>query len=343
MHTKTLLFLLSAIAAFLCFNPCLSASELLKEAQESFEPLPQKPIEKNTNKLNREKIELGKMLYFDPRLSKSGLISCNTCHNLAGSGTDNLETSVGHRWQKGPRNAPTVWNAALHTSQFWDGRAEDLEAQAQGPVLADVEMAATEKLVLQRINSIPEYVARFQKAFPKDKKPLSYAHVADAIGAFERTLLTPSRFDRFLRGDEKALNAEEKEGLKLVLDKGCVSCHNGIAAGGNSFQTFGVENPYQSQEDTGRFKVTKKEEDKHVFKVPSWRNIELTYPYFHDGKVWTLENATKIMGWTQLGIKLSDKEAKLISSFLKSFTGTIKVELPILPPSTPATQKPILD
>lgn len=329
-------------SAILLFAPIAQADKVMEEARNAFAPLPSKAMEKSSNPITKEKVALGKMLYFEPRLSRSGLISCNTCHNLAGSGTDNLETSIGHKWQKGPKNAPTVWNAALHMAQFWDGRAEDVEAQAQGPVLADVEMAATKELVLERLTSIPEYVDLFKRAFPGDNS-LTYEHMADAIGAFERTLLTPSPFDRYLKGEEKALSRESKKGLALFMEKGCSSCHNGAAVGGNSYMKFGVANPYQNEGDPGRFAVTKDENDKFVFKVPSLRNIELTYPYFHDGKVWTLEEAVETMAWTQLGIKLTPDEKVSIVAFLKSLTGTLKVELPRLPPSTPSTPKPLTD
>ena len=337
------LIALCAFSAIVFLAPAAQADKLLEEAKGAFAPLPSKPVEKASNPLTTEKTTLGKMLYFEPRLSRSSLISCNSCHNLAGSGTDNVETSIGHKWQKGPRNAPTVWNAALHLAQFWDGRAEDVEAQAQGPVLAGVEMAATKELILQRLNSIPEYVDLFKRAFPGDKNPLTYEHMADAIGAFERTLLTPSPFDRYLKGEEKALSPEAKKGLALFLEKGCSSCHNGVAVGGNSYMKFGVVNPYQNEKDLGRFDVTKNENDKFVFKVPSLRNIELTYPYFHDGKAWTLEEAVQTMGWTQLGLKFSAEETASLVHFLKSLTGTLKVELPRLPASTPNTPKPLTD
>lgn len=343
MKSRFFVLLVPFFAGIFFYSSSAEAGKLLDEAKGYFQALPETPAEKPGNKLNKEKIELGKMLYFEPRLSRSGLISCNTCHNLAGSGTDNLETSIGHKWQKGPRNAPTVFNAALHSAQFWDGRASDVEAQAQGPVLADVEMASTKELVLQRLKSIPEYVVRFEKAFPEDKNSLTYEHMADAIGAFERTLLTPSRFDGFLKGDEKALSEDEKKGLKLFMDTGCSSCHNGVAVGGDSFMAFGVVHPYQNQKDAGRFNVTKAEGDKYVFKVPSLRNIELTYPYFHDGKVWTLEEAVKIMAWTQFDKKLSDEQTGLIIQFLKTLTGTVKVELPLLPPSSSGTPRPLTD
>ncbi|VAX17373.1 Cytochrome c551 peroxidase [hydrothermal vent metagenome] len=317
------------------------ASPLLLDAKDHFEPLPDKPVFKPDNPGNAAKLELGKALYFDTRLSKSNVFSCNSCHNLAGGGVDNNPLSTGHGWNVGGRNAPTVLNASFHIAQFWDGRAKDVEAQAQGPVLAGVEMASTKDLVLKNLNSIPEYVALFAKAFPKDKKPLTYQNMANAIGAFERTLITPSRFDKFLKGDESALSSGEKEGLKLFIDKGCTNCHNEVAVGGGSYQKFGVENKPKFLKDKGRFEVTKDKDDMYVFKVPSLRNIELTYPYFNDGSVWELEEAVKIMGWTQLGEKLSDKEAGSLVEFLKSLTGKrLNITLPILPPSTASTPKP---
>ncbi len=299
-----------------------------------FKPLP-KMAENPANPFNQAKIELGRMLYFDPRLSKSGAISCNSCHNLASGGVDNLPTSIGHKWQIGPRNAPTVFNAALHFAQFWDGRAKDVEEQAKGPILNPREMAGTEQLVIDRIKSIPEYVKLFKEAFPKDKEPITYENLAKAIAVFERTLLTPSRFDDFLKGNKKALTEDEKKGLELFVNKGCVSCHNGVAVGGGMFQRFDYGT------DEGRYEVTKDENDRKLFKVPSLRNVEVTYPYFHDGSVWTLGEAVRIMGRKQLGIDLNDEEIKFIVAFLKSLTGKkIKVELPLLPPSTEGTPKP---
>ncbi|MBI4715627.1 MAG: cytochrome-c peroxidase [Nitrospirae bacterium] len=280
-----------------------------------FQPLPDAAGNPD-NPLNDSKIALGKMLFLDGRLSKSGFISCNSCHNLATGGVDNLPTSIGHGWQLGPRNAPTVLNAALHFTQFWDGRAKDVEEQAQGPVLNPKEMAATKELVLDRIKSIPEYVALFSKAFPGEKEPLTYENIAKAIAAFERTLLTPSRFDRFLKGDDKALTADEKKGLKLVVDKGCIACHRGPLMGGNSFQKLEL-----GDSDMGRFEATKNDAEKKFFKVPTWRNVALTYPYFHDGSVWTLEEAVRIMGEKQLKIQLADQEVADITAFLKSLTG----------------------
>jgi cytochrome c peroxidase len=288
------------------------------------------------------------MLYHDPRLSKSGLISCNTCHNLASGGVDNLPTSIGHKWQMRPVNAPTVYNAAFHIAQFWDGRAKDLEEQAKGPILNPKEMAMpSEEEAVKRIASIPQYRELFAKAFPGEKEPITYDNIAKAIAAFERTLLTPSRFDKFLMGDTKALTAEEKKGLKLFIEKGCASCHNGVALGGTMFQKMGIVKPYISTSPAkGRYDVTKKPEDMYVFKVPSLRNVERTAPYFHDGQVWSLEEAVRIMADIQLGVQLKDDEVRAIVAFLKSLNGEIPkhaLTLPVLPPSTEKTPKPSFD
>ncbi|MCS7149744.1 MAG: cytochrome-c peroxidase [Caldimicrobium sp.] len=322
--------------------------DLLKKARELFKPIPEK-IDKIPNKnvkLTKELVELGKYLYFDPRLSASHLISCNSCHNVMLGGTDNVETSIGHGWQKGPRNAPTVFNAVYHTAQFWDGRAKDLMEQAKGPIQAAVEMNNTPERVIATLKSIPKYVEMFKKAFPGEKEPVTFDNVAKAIEAFEATLLTPnSKFDRFLKGDTKVLTKEEKEGLKLFIDKGCASCHSGITLGGHMYAPFGMAtkpNPDLAAGDRGRFEVTKSPTDDYVFKVPSLRNIELTYPYFHSGKVWNLEDAIVVMGTLQYGITLTDAETKKIAAFLRTLTGDRpKVVAPLLPPNTDKTPKPI--
>ncbi len=323
-----------------------SDADLLKKARQYFKPLPKEIPAPKDNPTTKAKVELGKKLYYDPRLSLSGVISCNTCHNLATYGVDNEPSSLGHKFLTGGRNAPTVLNAGFHIAQFWDGRAKTLEDQAKGPILAHVEMAMPNPdFVVLKLKTIPGYVKEFKKAFPNSKDPITYDNVAKAIAAFERTLVTPSRFDKFLKGDTKALTAKEKKGLRLFIDKGCAGCHNGVAVGGGMFAKFGIVKPYPTA-DLGKYKITKKEEDKFVFKVPSLRNIAMTYPYFHDGQVWDLRKAVKIMGETQLGIKLTDEETDAIVAFLNSLTGDIPKEartLPILPPSTPETPKPKAD
>jgi len=332
-------------------------AKLLEEARKYFQPLPE-VAESKENPVTPEKVQLGKMLYYEPRLSKSGWISCNSCHNIATYGVDNLPTSIGHRWALGPRNAPTTLNAAIHVAQFWDGRAKDVEEQAKGPILNPIEMAMdSPEEVVKRLRSIPEYVDLFKKAFPGERDPLTYENVAKAIAAFERTLMTPSRFDRFLRGDVNALTKKEKEGLRLFINVGCASCHNGPAVGGNSFAKFGVVEAYWEATrefvtldkptmpmDVGKFAVTHKKEDLYVFKVPSLRNISRTYPYFHDGSVWDLKDAVQVMAKVQLGRELSEDQVDKIVAFLKALDGEIPkhaLELPVLPPSTSRTSKPV--
>lgn len=286
-------------------------------------------------------VELGKKLYFDPRLSKSGFISCNSCHNLSMGGTDNLKTSIGHNWQKGPINAPTVLNSSLNVAQFWDGRALTLQDQAGGPIANPGEMAFTHSLAITLLESMPGYVNEFKAVFGADK--ITIAEVTKAIAAFEETLVTPNaRFDKWLKGDKKALTAEEVAGYELFKDSGCTACHNGAAAGGNTFQKMGVFEPYKSTSPAeGRVAVTKEEADRFNFKVPTLRNVEMTYPYFHDGEAATLTQAVDTMGRIQLGRKFSDAENAKIVAFLKTLTGDQPdFKLPILPPSTDRTPQP---
>ncbi|GAM11089.1 cytochrome c551 peroxidase [Geobacter sp. OR-1] len=322
--------------------------DTMSQARAVFKPVPEKPPVLKNNAATPAKIELGKMLFFDPRLSSSSLISCNTCHNVGLGGVDIQETSTGHGWQKGPRNAPTVLNAVFNIAQFWDGRAKDLEAQAKGPVQASVEMNNKPERVVETLKSVPGYLPQFNKAFPGEKDPITFDNMARAIEVFEATLITPdSRFDRYLKGDRKALSSKEHEGLKLFMAKGCSTCHNGVNIGGAGYFPFGVkESPdanTRPTEDFGRFKVTNTAADKYVFKSPSLRNIELTPPYFHSGKVWTLTDAVKIMGSSQLGITLNaDEDAKIVA-FLKTLNGKQPhVVYPILPPNSDSTPKPLL-
>ncbi|WP_197706385.1 cytochrome-c peroxidase [Magnetospirillum sp. 15-1] len=286
--------------------------------------------------------ELGKKLYFDTRLSKSGFISCNSCHNLSLGGTDNLKTSIGHNWQKGPINAPTVLNSSMNVAQFWDGRAKDLKAQAGGPIANPGEMAFTHELAVEVLQSIPGYVAEFKTVFGNDKVTID--EVTKAIAAFEETLVTPnSRFDKWLKGDKKALSAAELAGYALFKDSGCTACHNGAAVGGNSFQKMGVVEAYKANSPAeGRVAVTKDETDRFNFKVPTLRNVELTYPYFHDGEAATLKQAVDTMGRIQLGRQFTDDENGKIVAFLKTLTGDQpSFKLPILPPSSDATPRPV--
>jgi cytochrome c peroxidase len=302
------------------------------------EPItPIRPVQE----INLAQVELGKMLYFDPRLSKSGFISCNSCHNLSMGGTDNLRTSIGHNWQEGPINSPTVLNSSLSVAQFWDGRAADLKEQAAGPIANPGEMAFTHTLAVDVLESIPEYVTQFKLVYGEDG--IDIDKVTEAIAEFEKTLVTPgSRFDQWLLGDENALTANELAGYELFKTSGCVACHNGAAAGGTTFQKMGVVEPYQTDNPAeGRFAVTGKDADRFNFKVPTLRNVELTYPYFHDGAAQTLADAVNTMGRIQLGKNYTPEENAQIVAFLKTLTGEQpSFAMPILPPSTDKTPPP---
>jgi cytochrome c peroxidase len=291
--------------------------------------------------INLGMVELGKKLYFDPRLSKSGFISCNSCHNLSMGGTDNIPTSIGDKWQQGPINAPTVLNSSLNVAQFWDGRAADLKAQAGGPIANPGEMAFSHTLAINVLESIPQYVREFKQVFGKDK--ISIEEVTLAIAEFEKTLVTPnSRFDQWLLGKADALNADEKAGYKLFKESGCVACHNGPAVGGASFQKMGLVAPYKAGDKVeGRSAVTGKDADRFNYKVPTLRNVEMTYPYFHDGAANTLTEAVDVMGRIQLGKKFTADENAKVVTFLKTLTGDQpNFALPILPPSSDKTPRP---
>jgi cytochrome c peroxidase len=286
-------------------------------------------------------MELGKKLYFDPRLSRSGFISCNSCHNLSMGGSDNLRSSIGHNWQKGPINAPTVLNSSMNVAQFWDGRARDLKEQAGGPIANPGEMAFTHELAVGVVASIPQYVDEFDAVF--ESRTVDIERITQAIAAFEETLVTPnSRFDRWLLGDDGALTAAEHEGYRLFKASGCIACHNGPAAGGTSFRKMGVVEPYRTDNPAeGRRAVTGRDADRFNFKVPTLRNVDLTYPYFHDGAAETLTQAVDVMGRVQLGRRYSDEESANIVAFLKTLTGDQpSFRLPQLPPSSDQTPRP---
>lgn len=294
----------------------------MEEVKDNFKPLP-KSIINTSRPYLAKRIELGKKLYFEKRLSLANDISCNSCHGLDQYGVDGESTSPGHKGQRGDRNSPTVYNAAIHISQFWDGRAKNVEAQAIGPILNPIEMAMpSEKAVLKRLRGDKNYVAMFKASFPKHKWPLSYKNIGNAIGAFERTLLTPSRFDQFLKGEESALTNWEKKGLNTFMEVGCTSCHNGAGIGGGMYEKLGVVEEYETK-DMGRYNVTKNPDDKKVFKVPSLRNIAETGPYFHDGSIQDLDDVVKVMGKHQLGMNLTKGQVKDIVVFLKSLTGEL--------------------
>lgn len=306
-----------------------------------FAPLPEK-MEAEGREITEAKVELGRMLYYETRLSKNHDLSCNSCHQLDNYGVDNEPTSPGHKGQRGDRNSPTVYNAALHLSQFWDGRAADVEEQAGGPVLNPVEMAvADEGTAVTVLKSIPGYEAPFKAAFPGDEDPITYANMTAAIGAFERGLVTPGPFDKYLAGDATALTDAEKKGLETYINSGCTTCHAGVGLGGAMYQKLGLVNAYET-EDIGRAKITGNDAEKFFFKVPSLRNVAKTGPYFHDGSVASLEDAVQKMAHHQLGKELSATEIQEIVTFLNALTGEIpteyvkKPELPESGPNTPA-------
>ncbi len=323
-----------------------AGNELREMARSLFQPIPDAQTLIKERKLSPAQIELGRMLFFEPRLSRSHIITCNTCHAIGTGGADNIPASIGHGWQHGPRNSPTVLNAVFNAAQFWDGRASDLAEQAKGPVQASVEMNSTPDLVEATLKSIPAYVQAFRAAFPGDDDPVSFDHMSRAIEAFETTLVTPdSRFDQYLRGAD-ALDKKELAGLSLFINKGCIACHSGINLGGQAYFPFGVIKRPGAEilpaADKGRFTVTQTATDEYVFRASPLRNIALTAPYFHSGEVWSLEEAVATMGSSQLGHELEDAEVGDIVAFLRTLTGVQpKVEYPILPPSTADTPKPL--
>ncbi|MDD2829404.1 MAG: cytochrome-c peroxidase [Sulfuricurvum sp.] len=330
-------FILSAIVA-----TSLMGASLIDDAKTAgLKPIPSniKALEKLTsnpkNPTTAAKVELGKMLYFEPRLSKSGLISCNSCHNLAIGGTDGMAAAIGHKWTANPHHlsSPTVYNAVFYSQQFWDGRSPHLEDQAQGPIQAGPEMAAPKDFVVGVVTSMPEYVTLFQKAYGKDVK-ITFEKIADTIAVFERTLVTPSRYDDFLNGKKNALTATEQKGLKTFITKGCATCHNDIALGG-TMQAFGVVAPYKHM-NVGDFKGDKN----GMVRVPTLRNVTQTAPYFHNGQMTTLTDAIKEMGRIQLGVDINDNETVEIETFLKALEGKKPtVVYPMLPASTAKTPK----
>ena len=344
MARNTAIALLSLGCAFA--SPALAQDDLIARAREQFQPIPTTAPELPGNAATPAKVELGKMLYFDPRLSASHAISCNSCHNIGLGGADAEPTSIGHRWQHGGRNAPTVFNAVFNKAQFWDGRAKDLEQQASGPMVNPIEMASPVSHVAEQLKGIPGYHDAFSKAFPEASDLITLANAQKAIAVFEATLITPNApFDRFLNGEANALSPPQKEGLALFMDKGCSACHNGINIGGGMYAPFGVvEKPgaeFLPPNDQGRFMVTKTPSDEYVFKVPTLRNIVLTAPYFHTGSAWDLRQAVAVMGVSQLGARLTDDEVDRITDFLASLTGEQpQVTYPELPPSGAATPRP---
>ena len=343
---------LAALPA-LAQTAAIDSSALREEAKGVFQAIPaevtaikQTPENPDGVALTPEKIELGKALFFDPRMSRSGLISCQTCHNVGIGGVDGLPTSVGHGWQKGPRNAPTMLNAIFNAAQFWDGRAPDLAEQAKGPVQAGVEMSNTPDELVKTLKSMPDYVTAFQTAFPGDNDPVDFDNFAAAIEQFEATLITPnSAFDRFLNGDDAAMTETQKRGLQAFMDTGCISCHYGVNLGGQDYYPFGLVAKPGAEVlpvgDTGRFVVTNTVDDEYVFRAAPLRNVALTAPYFHSGVVWDLREAVQIMSSSQLGTELSPPQVDDIVAFLGTVTGDQpQIVHPILPVRTDATPLP---
>ncbi len=296
-------------------------AEIRAKAKDILEVIPEQMP--GADKDTREQIALGKLLYFEKKLSANQTQSCNTCHAVDnnGGGVDNEPTSDGAFGKQGTRNSPTVLNAGFHFTQFWDGRSADLVEQAKGPILNPVEMAMpSEAEVIKRLESDKEYPALFAKAFPDAIQKITYDNVARAIAAFERTLVTRDRFDDFLKGDDKALTKDELHGLDLFLEIGCTTCHNGAMVGATTFQKAGLINPYDNDKDFGRFDITKDDSDKFKFKVPSLRNVEMTAPYFHDGATAGLNDAVEKMAWLQLGRKVTPEERQALVAFLCTLT-----------------------
>lgn len=321
---------LSAAGLFLLLSPgrvatASEAAALRTQAKEVIAPLPDRmPGAENDTP---EMIKLGQKLYFEKMLSVNNSMSCNTCHAVDQNrgGVDDEPTSPGAFGKRGDRNSPTVLNAGFHVSQFWDGRATDLVAQAKGPILNPVEMAMpSEAEVIKRLKASSEYPALFRKAFPKAADPLTYDNLAQAIAAFERTLITRDRVDDFLKGNDRALTAQEQRGFKLFLETGCTTCHNGPTVGANSYQKVGLVHPYTNTNDLGRFTVTKEDGDQFKFKVPSLRNIALTAPYFHDGKIAKLEDAVRQMAHMQLDKQLTEEQVSDLAAFLRALTDKVR-------------------
>jgi cytochrome c peroxidase len=321
--------------------PDAGIAPLRERAKAIFGVLP-KEATSQENPVTPEKITLGRMLFYEPRLTLSETQSCNSCHLLDHYGVDGEPTSKGHEGKRGERNAPTVYNAAFQIAQFWDGRAANVEEQAKGPALNPIEMAMpSEAEVLARLKSIPGYAPLFAAAFPDAPDPITFDNMARAIGAFERRLVTPGPLDAFLEGDDSALTPAQRAGLAKFMDTGCITCHNGATVGGRMFQKLGLVEPYPTK-DVGREKVTGNEADRYVFKVPVLRNVAKTGPWFHDGSLTNLDQVIRTMARYQLGKQLSDEDVASIHSFLEALTGQVdeayvaRPELPANADGTPA-------
>jgi cytochrome c peroxidase len=329
MHTKTAAAVLAGCALALvgCQGTHRQAEVKIDSgALAMFAPLPE-VMASPDNLITEAKIDLGRALYFEKRLSKDNSVSCNDCHDLNRYGADTGNVSEGVGGALGGRNSPTVYNAAGHVAQFWDGRAANVEEQAKGPILNPVEMAMpSDPAVMKVLAADAKYRAMFKAAFPDVANPMTYDNLGKAVGAFERKLVTPSRWDRFLQGEDSVLTSEEQAGFNTFVSVGCAACHNGAYVGGGTFQKAGAVNPWPDTSDVGREGVTHQAADRMVFKVPSLRNVERTGPYFHDGKVVSLDSALTTMAHAQLGKQLTPEQVGQITAWLKTLTGEIPTD-----------------
>lgn len=323
--------LLGAIAmgSALALSGATFADDGLGDYRDNFEPLPHFPPIPADNSLTPEKVELGKMMFFEPRISSSGVISCATCHNPALGWADRIPRATGHDGQIGERNTPTVLNSGFLGSQFWDGREPDLEGQALGPIEADVEMAMDLDSALERLTGFDLYQEKFAAAYPEDEDPINANNLAMALASFQRTLNTPnSPFDRYLRGDMEALDQQEKDGMVAFVDNGCVACHRGPNLSDSQFHRIQVP----GSTDVGRFDVTGEESDRHKFRTPTLRNVAVTYPYMNNGATETLEESVAIMGSEMLGREFEEQTIADITAFLHTLTGEMPaIDVPALP------------
>ena len=312
---------------------------LLKQAKSIFGPLPQ-IMTSEKNPITPEKVQLGKILFYETRISVDGTVSCARCHPFGLYAADGLKKSIGNNCKINPRNAPTILNAAGQISAHWIGNRTDVEDQAKQAVIGPPSFGMPSyDAVENKLKELKGYRELFKKAFPGEANPITVDNFAKSVGAFERTLVTPSRFDFFLNGDIAALNEQEKRGLKTYMETGCIMCHFGPYLGGQTYQKSGIFEPYWKYTksepiDEGRYVVTKNEGDKYVFKVPVHRNVAKTAPYFHDGSIDKLEDAVWIMGKIQLGKDLDKPQIEEVVAFLKVLTGKMPedaLNVPLLP------------
>jgi cytochrome c peroxidase len=332
------MFIMALFTVFLV-SGVSAEDEVFTQATQVFSPLPA-VMASEKNPVTPEKVALGKILFYENRISIDGTVSCAKCHPMSLYVADGLRKSIGNNYKLNPRNAPTVFNAASQISAHWIGNRTDVEDQARQAVTGPPAFGMpTPESVEKKLREFKEYRALFKKAFPADKEPVTVDNFAKAVGAFERTLLTPSPFDAFLKGDKAILSSEQRGGLKTFMKIGCAGCHSGTYLGGQMYQKFGIIEPYwnytkSEKVDEGRYAVTKNEAEKYMFKVPVLRNVEKTPPYFHDGSVDTMEEAVFIMAKVQLGRELTKEQVSDVTAFLKSLTGTIPediLKVPVLP------------